>query len=91
MRIPVGVFTSGLHPDLGYLIGAFFTGNTREIDFVLHSTLVHHDHVDQVFIDGSVQVLETKRTEEIYSLSFLEIKLGMLDAGIIPDFGMQEQ
>ena len=34
--IPVGVFTCLHHTLLRYLKGALFTGNTGEIDFILH-------------------------------------------------------
>jgi hypothetical protein len=50
--IPLRMFPGGQHPVASNLVGAFFTGNPGEIDIMLYSLVIQHDHEYQVFIDG---------------------------------------
>lgn len=59
MGIPVGVDT-GLHNAfIRYPVSAFLSRNPGEIDFMFGPLLIDHQYMDQVFIDGSVQVVHT--------------------------------
>jgi hypothetical protein len=91
MRIPVGMFTCGFHPHFRNLVGTSLACDSGKIDFMLHTFLIDHDHMDKVFIDGGIQVLKAKRTEKVNALAFLELEIGVLHAGIVTHFGMQKQ
>ena len=84
------MLTGGLDALLRNLVSTFLPGNPGKIDFVFPVLPINHDDMDQVFLHGSIQALQTNRTEKIYSLSFLNFQGRVLKAGIIPDLRVKK-
>jgi hypothetical protein len=49
---------------------------------------IDHDHVNQILVNGSIQVIHTKRTKEIEPLPLDYTKIGMNKACIVSNFRM---
>jgi hypothetical protein len=91
MRIPVGMYTCSLYALIRDLVSALLACDPGEIYLVFLPLLVDHEHMNQVFIDGSIQVIQAEWTEEIHPLPFFETEAGMLDARVIPHLRMKKQ
>jgi hypothetical protein len=91
MGIPVGVFPRFMNTLIGNLVSALFSGYPREIDLVFNLPGIHHDHMNQVLVNGGIEALKTDGAEKINTVSLTEIKLGMFNTGIVPNLGMQQK
>jgi xanthine dehydrogenase accessory factor len=76
---------------IGNLVSALFSGYPREIDLVLILLGIHHDHMNQVLVNGGIEALKTDGAEKINPVTLTEIKLGMFNTGIVPNLGMQQK
>jgi hypothetical protein len=85
------MFSSFLNPFFGNLIRAPFSGNPGKIDLMLLSFRIDHNDMNEILVYGGIQALITNRAEKIDTFPFTKFKLGMLKAGIISYFRMQQK
>jgi hypothetical protein len=91
LGIPEGLLTCFNDILPGNPEGTLFACDTGEIDFLLLMLSIGHDHMNQVFIDGSIQALQTHWTEKIDSFALVTMNMGMLYARIIAHFRMEQK
>jgi hypothetical protein len=73
------------------LIGALFAGNPGKEYFMLGPFFINHSHLDQVFVQGGIQTMQTDRTKEINALPVLKLEAGMFYTGVISHFWMKQK
>ena len=87
--IAVGMFTACCNAFVRNLVGTLFTGNPGKENLMLDLLFINHNHLDQVFIQGSIQTMQTNWTKEINTFPFLEVKPWMCYTRVISHFRMK--